>query len=82
MTTFLTNDIEANSFMGLVTNTQKTSRRARFAKKIFVKVESKEVLMNLAIATFVIVAGLTAGTISQQKFEMAQYAEPVIEANA
>ncbi len=82
MTTILTNDIEANSFMGLVTNTQKTSRRGKLAKRIFVKVASNEVLTNLAVATFVIVMGLTAGTISQQKFEMAQYADPVIEANA
>ncbi len=72
MTTFLTNDIDANSFMGLVTNRQQKGRR-----KIFVKVESWEVLRNLAIATAIIVISLTAGSISQQKMEFAQYDTPV-----
>ena len=80
MTTLLTNEIENNSFLGLVTNTQKKSLGKKFARKIFVKVESKEVLMNLAIATVVIVMGLTAGSISQQKIEFAHYSAPVAKA--
>ncbi|GEM_PF-2721623 len=84
MNTILTNDIEANSFLGLVTKNQKRNAKKiagrKFARKIFVKVESREVLMNLAIATVVIVMGLTAGSISQQKIEFAQYAAPVSEA--
>lgn len=80
MNSILTNNIEANSFMGLVTNTQKKSLRQKLARKIFVKVESKEVLMNLALATVIIVMGLTAGTVSQQKMAYAQSAP--IESNS
>lgn len=83
MTTILTNDIEANSFLGLVTKGRSKNNNkftsGRIARKIFVKVESREVLMNLAIATVVIVMGLTAGSISQEKIELAQYAAPASE---
>lgn len=75
MTSILTNEIEANSFLGLVSNAQKKKSR-----KIFVKVESREVLRNLAIATVVIVMGLTVGAISQKKIELAQYVAPITKA--
>ncbi|MCK5423742.1 MAG: hypothetical protein KAI89_00110 [Emcibacter sp.] len=80
MTTIFTNEIEVNSFMGLVTDKQENSRRASFSRKSFVGVESKEVLRNLALATVVIIVGLTAGSVSQEKMEFAQYSAPVIEA--
>ena len=80
MNSILTNDMEANSFMGLVTNTQKKSLRQKLSRKIFVKVESKQVLMNLALATVIVVMGLAAGTISQQKMEYAKYS--TIESNS
>lgn len=75
----LTNSIEANSFLGLVTKTQKKGGKA-FARKAFTKIESNEVFMNLTIATVVIVMGLAAGSMSQQKIELARYAAPQIEA--
>lgn len=75
MTTFLTNDIDANSFMGLVTNSQQKGRR-----RIFVKVESWEVLRNLAITAAIIVTGLTAGSISQQKMEFSPASATLIGA--
>ncbi|MBL4800378.1 MAG: hypothetical protein JKY45_00705 [Emcibacter sp.] len=80
MMNILTNDIEANSFMGLITDQQKKSRKIKFDRKIFVNVESKEVLRNLTVAIVVIVLGLTIGTISQQKMEFAQYSTPVTTA--
>ena len=80
MITILTNDIETNSFMGLITDKQKKSHRMNFGREIFANVESKEVLRNLAIATVVIVMGLTAGSISQQKMEFAQYSTPATQA--
>lgn len=76
MTTIFTNEIEVSSFMGLVTETQKKHRRAIFGRKAFIGVESKEILRNLALATVVIVMGLTAGSVSQAKMEFAQYSTP------
>ncbi|PCI33853.1 MAG: hypothetical protein COB54_02310 [Alphaproteobacteria bacterium] len=81
MNTIFTNDIEVNSFMGLITDTQKKTRRASLGRKILAGVESVEVLRTLAIATVVIVLGLTAGSLSQDKMEYAQYSTPVTEAN-
>lgn len=80
MTTIFTDVIETNSFMGLVTDTQKNNYRANFAREAFIGVESKEVLRNLALATVIIVVGLTAGSIAQNKMELAQYSTPVTEA--
>lgn len=80
MNTIFTNDIEVNSFMGLITDTQKKNRRVFFGRIVLAGVESKEVLRNLAIATVVIVMGLAAGSISQQKMEFAQYSTPVAKA--
>ncbi len=77
MNTIFTNDIEVNSFMGLVTDTQKKNSRLSIARKAFIGVESKEILRHMAIATVVILLGLTAGSISQQKMEFAQYSSPV-----
>ena len=42
------------------------------------KVESTEVLTNLAVATIVIVMGLAAGSVSQQKIEQARFVAPVV----
>lgn len=75
MTTFLTNDIDPNSFMGLVTN-----RQHKVSRRIFVKVESWAVLRNLAMATTLIIIGLTAGAISQKNMEFVQYDTPVTRA--
>lgn len=81
MNNIMTNNIEANSFLGLVANTQKKNSRKAHVRKTFVKVESKAVLMNLAIATVIIVVGLTAGSISQQKMELTQHATLTTKAN-
>jgi len=81
MTSIFTNEIETNSFMGLVTSAQKNNRRFSFARKSFIGVESKEILQHLAIATVVIIMGLAAGSISQQKMEFAQYLTITQEAN-
>ncbi len=81
MNNILTDNIEANSFLGLVTNRQKKNHPADSHRKTFVKVESKAVLMNLAIATVIIVMGLTAGSISQQKMELTQHATLTTKAN-
>ncbi len=81
MNNIMTNNIEANSFLGLVTNTQKRDPRKAHVRRSFVKVESKAVLMNLAIATFIIILGLTAGSISQQKMELTQQATLVTNVN-
>lgn len=80
MNSIFTNDIEANSFLGLITNAQKKNGRKLFTRKLFVAVEGTEVLRNLALATVVIVMGLTAGSLSQQHMELAQYAVPVTQA--
>jgi hypothetical protein len=80
MNNIFTNTIEVNSFMGLVSDNQKKSRPAIFRRQSYAKVESKEILRNLAIATVLIITGLTMGTISQQKMEYAQYSTPMIEA--
>jgi len=78
MNSILTDKIEANSFLGLVTNTQKNNVKFSGGKflnrKSFVKVESKEVLMTLALATVIIIAGLSAGSMAQQKMAITQYA--------
>ncbi len=79
MNSILTNDIDANSFLGLVTNAEKNnsnklSGRKILGRKVFVKVESKEVLMNMAIVAVIIVMGLTIGSASQHKMELSQYA--------
>lgn len=79
MNSILTNDMDANSFLGLVTNAQKNnssrfSSRKIFGRKAFVKVENKEVLMNMAIVAVIIVMGLTIGSASQHKMELSQYA--------
>ncbi|PCJ34313.1 MAG: hypothetical protein COA93_05080 [Alphaproteobacteria bacterium] len=79
MNSILTNDISTNSFLGLVINSQKNnsnklSARKTFGRKAFVKVESKEVLMNMALATVIIVMGLTMGSVFQNKMEFSQYA--------
>ncbi len=79
MRNIFTDEIEVNSFMGLVTDTQKKNRRVTLGRKVFAGVESKEILRNLAVATVVIVMGLTAGSISQAKMEFAQYSAPVIK---
>ena len=81
MNTIFTNDIEVNSFMGLITDRQKKTRGTSLGRKILAGVESVEVLRTLAIATVVIVLGLTAGSFSQAKMEFAQYSTPVTEAN-
>jgi hypothetical protein len=73
MTTIFTNEIEVNSFMGLVTETQKKNLRTLVGSKVFIGVESKEILRNLALATVIIIMGLTAGSVSQAKMEFAQY---------
>ncbi|VAV99337.1 hypothetical protein MNBD_ALPHA02-1489 [hydrothermal vent metagenome] len=80
MNNIFTNAIEVNSFMGLVTDNQKKSRPALFRRQSYAKVESKEILRNMTIATVLIIAGLTMGTISQQKMEFSQYSTPMIEA--
>ncbi|PCI45972.1 MAG: hypothetical protein COB49_09435 [Alphaproteobacteria bacterium] len=77
MNSIFTNQIEVNSFMGLVTDKQKKNRRVILGHKVFIGVASKEILRNLVIATVVIVMGLTVGNISQQKMEFAQYSIPV-----
>ncbi len=79
MNSILTNDISTNSFLGLVINSQKNNSnkpaaRKVFGRKAFVKVESKEVLMNMALVTVIIVMGLTMGSVSQNKMELSQYA--------
>ena len=76
MNNLFTNTIETNSFMGLITDTQKKNL-AVFGRKVLANVEGKEILQNLGIATILIIMGLTAGSISQQKMEVAQYATPV-----
>ncbi len=81
MTNIFTNEIETNSFMGLVTSAQKKNRSLSFARKALIGVESKEILQHLAIATVVIVMGLTAGSISQQKMEFVQYSTMAQKAN-
>jgi len=86
MTNILTNDIEYKSFMGLVLNAQKKQNakfpaRAALGHRPFAKIESKEVLRNLAIATVAIVLGLTAGSVSQQKMQLAQYSAQVKQAD-
>ena len=81
MNTIFTNDIEVNSFMGLVTDTQKKNSRVSIARKALIGVESKEILRHLVVATVVIVLGLTAGSVSQQKMEIAQYSTPVTQAD-
>lgn len=67
MTNILTNTIESNSFMGLITDAPKNNFRQILKNRIFVQVESKEILRNLAIATAIIVIGLASGSIGQQK---------------
>ncbi|PHZ83285.1 hypothetical protein [Paremcibacter congregatus] len=78
MNSILTNSIEANSFLGLVQNTQKKNGIKTFARRQMAKVESTEVLTNLAVATIVIVMGLAAGSVSQQKIEQARFVAPVV----
>lgn len=69
MTTLFTDQIETNSFIGLVSNAQPVKSRRRF-----VRIESTEVLTNFAIATVVIIMGLAAGSVSQQKMDQAHFA--------
>lgn len=81
MTNIFTNEIETNSFMGLVTSAQKNNRRVSFVRKTIIGVESKEILQHLVLATVVIIMGLTAGSVSQQKMEFAQYSITAQKAN-
>ena len=81
MTSLFTNEIETNSFMGLVTSAQKNNRRFSGARKTFIGTESKEILQYMAIAAVAIIMGLTAGSISQQKMEFAQYSAITQKAN-
>ncbi|MCF6215273.1 MAG: hypothetical protein L3J58_03765 [Emcibacter sp.] len=74
MNSILTNDMDANSFLGLVTNIQKNNSHKISGRKAFVKIESKEVLTNMALATVIIVMGLTMGSVFQNKMELSQYA--------
>lgn len=73
MSKLLTNTIDPNSFMGLITNIEKRNIRLVLSKKTFTKIESREVLMSFALAAVVIIMGLTAGSVLQQKMEYAQY---------
>ncbi len=74
MNSIFTNHTDANSFLGLVTNIQKNNSNKLSGRKAFVKIESKEVLMNMALATVIIVMGLTMGSVFQNKMELSQYA--------
>lgn len=78
MNRIFTNDIEVNSFMGLVTDTQKRNPRGIYGRKIFAGVESKGILRHLAMATVVILLGLTAGSVSQQKMEFSHYSTAAV----
>ncbi len=81
MNSIFTNHIDANSFLGLVTNIQKNNSSKLSGRKAFVKIESKEVLMNMALATVIIVMGLTIGSSVQHKMEISQYAALMQEAD-
>jgi len=76
MTGFLTNDIETNSFIGLITNKTQNAAKSNFRPRIFVKVESWQVLRNVAVAMALIVIGMTAGSLSQQKMDFAHNPAP------
>jgi len=79
MSALFTDQIETNSFIGLVSNKQPSTNIKKRAKR-FVKVEGSEVMMNFAIATVVIIMGLAMGSLSQQKMELAKYS-PAPEAS-
>ncbi|WP_417317439.1 hypothetical protein [Emcibacter sp.] len=74
--TIFTDNIDRNSFLGLVTNGVKVAK-----PKAFKRVEAASMLASFAVLSALVIGTIAAGSVTQHKIELVRYAQAVQQQN-